>query len=79
MKNIIFPLQDCAQAKFIPGSNSDLYNTTYLTPPIATTKMTNELLFKQEKFSPFNPNMCNLGQDIFNNNTRVQVKNLKKN
>ena len=79
LKNIIFPLQACPQAQFIPGSKSDLYNTTYLTPPIQTTKMTNELLFKQEKFSPFNPNMCNIGKDIFNNNTRVQVKNLKTN
>jgi len=79
LKNIIFPLQACPQAQFIPGSKSDLYNTTYLTPPIQTTKMTNELLFKQEKFAPFNPNMCNIGKDIFNNNTRVQVKNLKTN
>ena len=54
-----------------------MYNTTYLTPPIETTKMTNNLLFKQEKFAPFNPNMCNLGKDRFNNFTRIQVKNLK--
>ena len=34
------------------------------------------MLFKQEKFAPFNPNMCNLGKDRFNNFTRIQVKNL---
>jgi hypothetical protein len=79
LMNIIFPLQSCPQAKFIPSSKSDLYNTTYLTPPFETTKMTNQLLFKQERFSPFNPNMCNLGKDTFNNNTRVQIKNLKTN
>ena len=44
LKNIIFPLQECPQSKFIPGSRSDMYNTTYLTPPIETTKMTNNLL-----------------------------------
>lgn len=76
LKNIIFPLQECPQSKFIPGTRSDMYNTTYLTPPIETTKMTNNLLFKQEKFAPFNPNMCNLGKDRFNNFTRIQVKNL---
>lgn len=77
LKNIIFPLQDCPQSQFIPNSKSDLYNTSYLTPNVQKTKMTNELLFKQEKFNSFNPNGCNLGQDIFHNNTRVQVKNLK--
>ena len=39
--------------------------------------MTNELLFKQEEFAPFNPNMCDTGRDVFNNNTRVQIRNLK--
>ena len=77
LKNIFFPLQDCAQSKFIPNSNSDLYNNSYLTPNIKKTKMTNELLFKEEKFNSFNPNACNIGNDRFYNNTRVQVKNLK--
>jgi len=77
LKNIVFPLQSCPQSQFIPDSKSDLYNTSYLTPRVETTKMTNPLLFTQEKFSPFNPNMCNLGNDTFNNHTRVQLKNLK--
>lgn len=79
LKDIIFPLQSCPQAKFIPSSNSDLYNTQYLTPNIPTTKMTNELLFKEHTFAPFDPNTCNIGNDTFNNNTRVQVKNCKFN
>jgi len=77
LMNIIFPLQECPQSKFIPNSLSDLYNTSYLTPPLNKTKMQNELLFKRETFDQFNPNMCNTGRDIFNNNTRVQIKNLK--
>ena len=77
LKDIIFPIQSCPQAKFIPSSGSDLYNTQYLTPNIPTVKMTNNLLFKQESFAPFNPNTCNIGKNIFNNNTRVQVKDCK--
>jgi len=76
LMNINFPLQNCPQSKFIPHSLSDLYNTTYLTPSIKKTKMTNELLFKKEQFAPFNPNTCNLGHETFNNNTRVQIKNI---
>jgi len=78
LMNIIFPLQECPQSKFIPNSLSDLYNTSYLTPPLNKTKMTNELLFKQETFDPFNPNMCNTGRDTFNNNTRVQIRKHKQ-
>jgi hypothetical protein len=77
LKNINFPLQDCPQSKFIPHSLSDLYNTTYLTPAIEKTKMTNELLFNQEQFAPFNPNTCNIGENTFHNNTRIQLKNIK--
>ena len=77
LKNINFALQAAPQSKFIPNSKSDLYNTSYLTPPIEKVKMTNQLLFRNETFNPFNPNMCNIGNDTFNNNTRVQVKNYK--
>uniref|UniRef100_A0A6C0C5U8 Uncharacterized protein n=1 Tax=viral metagenome TaxID=1070528 RepID=A0A6C0C5U8_9ZZZZ len=79
LMNIVFPLQSCPQATFIPGSKSDLYNTSYLTPPVEKIQMTNKLLFKQERFSPFNPNVGNLGGDLFNNNTRVQIKNMNTN
>ena len=77
LMNIIFPLQDCPQSKFIPSSRSDLYNNSYLIPTTNPVKMTNQLLFRKETFQKFNPNMCNIGHDTFNNNTRVQIKNLK--
>jgi len=77
LKNIIFPLQNAPQAKFIPSSHSDLYNTQYLTPRSHNNSETNTLLFKQETFSKFNPNHCGVGKEMFNNNTRVQIRNCK--
>ena len=34
------------------------------------------LLFKEEKFSAFNPNTCNLGHKVFNNFMRQEIKNI---
>ena len=76
LKNIINPLQDCAKSKFIPSSSSDLYNNLYLAQTTKPVKMTNNLLFKQEKLNSFNPNPCGLGYKLFNNFTRQQTMNL---
>ena len=38
--------------------------------------MTNNLLFKEERYNSFNPNTCNLGHKIFHNHIRQQTKNL---
>jgi hypothetical protein len=76
LKNIIMPLQDCARSKYIPSSSSDLYDNTYLAQTTRPVKMTNNLLFKQDKLQPFNPNPCGLGFKRFNNHTRQQTKNL---
>ena len=77
LRDIIFPMQKCVQSKFIPDTSSDLFNNSYLTQTSKPVTMTNQLLFRNEAFNPFNPNMCNIGNDTFNNNTRVQVKNYK--
>ena len=74
LKNIFFPLQTCAQSKYIPSSKGDLYNYRVIAKP---SRATHSLLFKEENFSAFNPNTCNLGKELFNNHTRVQTKNLK--
>lgn len=76
LRGTVFPMQSCPQAKYIPSSSSDLYDNSYLTKNNNNIKMTNSLLFKNEQFYPFNPNSLNIGTDTFNNNTRVQVKNL---
>lgn len=72
VKNIFFPNQTCAQAKFIPGTQSDLFKATVPTP-----QPSNSLLFHQPTLAPFNPNKCNLGYNIFYNHTKQQVKDMK--
>ena len=76
LDNIFFPIQKCPQAKFVPGSQSDLYNNRYLTQTSRPVRMTNPLLFKQEQFAPFNPNLCGTGHKMFNNFTKLQVRDL---
>ena len=69
-----FPLQEGAQSKFIPSSGSDLYKVNVTTTqPVA---MTHSLLFKQERFAPADMNKCGLSKKIFNNFTRLDVRNM---
>jgi len=74
IQNRFFPIQKGAQSKFIPDSNSDLYKVNVRAP--VEVKMTHPLLFKKEKFNLANMNKCNIGQKIFNNFTKYQVRNL---
>lgn len=75
LRNQFFALQKCEQAEYVPSSNSELYdyqvNGNNTTQPFPG-------LFHQEKFNNFNPNVCNLGKKLFDNCTRVQLKNLSK-
>lgn len=72
LRNQFFGLQRCEQAKYVPSSNSDMYQTKVVG---RQERQTFPLLFKEEQFAPFNPNTCNLGKDVFNNFTQLQVKN----
>ena len=76
LHNTIFPLQACPQAKHVSSSDSDMYNSSYLTQTNNVVRMTNELLFREEQFDKFNPNMCGTGHKLFSNHTRVQIRNL---
>jgi hypothetical protein len=76
LQNRFFPLQKGAQPVFIPSSHSDLYEVS--TPSSQHVKMSHQLLFKQEQFNPVNVNKCGLGEKLFNNHTRFQVRNLKR-
>ena len=76
LHNSFFPLQKCAQNKFIPSSTSDLFSAHYLVMNSNPVNMTNNLLFKEEVFSSFNPNKCNLGHKVFNNHIRIQTKDI---
>ena len=81
LHNSFAPLQHCAQGKYIPGTKSDMYCNKYLTMGHKPVNMrSHDLLFRQEQFSAFNPNSCNLGHKVFNNFMRQQIKdvNLEK-
>ena len=70
------PLQKCSQREYIPSSRSDLYNAGHIINS-NPQKMTNQGLFKEERFNAFNPNKCNLGHKLFNNHIRQQMKNVE--
>lgn len=74
LRNQAFALQKGDQATYVPESHSDLY--------VSTIKDNNNLtnqpfpdLFNEQTFSQFNPNGFDLGQNVFNNYTRQQLKN----
>lgn len=77
LRNQFFALQKSDQSVYVPNSNSDMYSN-----PInfinVNKDLNNELLFKNEQFNDFNPKFSNLvGNNLFNNSTRVQLKNIK--
>jgi hypothetical protein len=75
LRNQIFALQKCSQSVYVPNSNSDLY--TYSFMPTKTKSMQPfKELFKNEQFDKFNPNVENIGNGLFNNCTRQQLKDL---
>lgn len=75
LRNQIFALQSCSQATYIPSSNSTLYGVKWDNQNV---KQPFPDLFKQEKFSPNNPNKHpdKIGYALFNNATRQQIKDL---
>ena len=77
LRNQIYALQKCSQAIYVPSSKSDLYDYNFKT---ITQPNPHALLFKNEVFASFNPNPDDnvLGANIFNNSTRVQVRDLTK-
>ena len=70
LRNQFFALQKCGQSSYIPSSSSDMYNV------VASGRSEVQPypdLFKEQKFSKFNPNTYDLGGDVFNNFTRTQL------
>lgn len=70
LRNQFFSLQKCDQREYVPSSNSDLFKLNVETKN--DNKMEHSLLFKNDEFDNFNPNTNNIGNDLFNNHTRVQ-------
>ncbi len=76
LRNQFFALQKADQAAYIPNSTSNMYenNINFIN---TNKNLDNELLFNEEDFNNFNPNLSNIiGSEIFLNSTRVQLKNL---
>lgn len=76
LRNQFFALQKGDQHLYVPSSNSDMYYN-----PIDIKTHDDDLnrlgVFYKESFNEFNPNISNkIGKNIFNNNTRVQLKNI---
>jgi hypothetical protein len=74
LRNQIYPLNKCNDDVYVPNSNSDLYEFSFNHNN--NVKQEFEGLFHNEMFNKFNPNPRNLSQCPFNNNTRVDIKNL---
>lgn len=79
--NAYMPLQKCSQNKYIPDSTSSLYDNNYLTRNHIIKNEYNPhiLIQPNEKFDFHNPNINNLGRNIFNNDIRQQIKNVNCN
>jgi len=74
LRNQFFALQKSDKAVYVPSSESELYNAHVVASNI---EQNHPMLFDNTPFNEFNPNTLNLGKDNFNNNTRIQLKNLK--
>ena len=73
LRNQGVALQHCNQREYVPSSNSDLYESVI---PVSQSIQTHPLLFKEEQFAPVNENPYNMGQKVFANHTRQDVKNI---
>ena len=76
LRNQFMALQAADQAKYIPPSTSDLYQNR-VNFQTTNENLDGSMLFREDQFSDFNPNpSIKIGSGIFNNATRVQLKNL---
>jgi hypothetical protein len=77
LRNQIYGLQKCSQAAYVPDSSSTLYKYEWNASPVQPSQPFPNL-FKEERFSSFNPNPNPnmIGYALFNNATRQQVKDL---
>ena len=72
-----YALQKSDQAVYVPSSKSDLYSYKFENKTQQVQQFPE--LFTVQTFPVFNPNPENIGNDFFNNNTRVQLQNLSPN
>lgn len=73
LRNQAFALQKGDRSSYVPSTNSDLYKIEVVG---RHEEQPFPGLFSVQMLEPFNPNTYNLGNDIFNNSTRQQLKNI---
>lgn len=84
LKGQIFALQKASQAVYVPKSNSDLYNYSFVAKTDLGKNINgnaHSLLFHREKFTDFNPNPYSniVGAQLWGNATRVQLHDIPEN
>jgi hypothetical protein len=77
LRNQIYARQSCSQAVYVPSSNSDLYKFNFKNNNNVQQPFPG--LFQNEHFNSFNPNPENIGQGLFQNCTRQQIRDLTNN
>lgn len=78
LHNQFFALQKCDQSEYIPSSTSDLYNAFSSGSEQSVEQPYPNLFVPPVIYTKFNPNTCNIGNNLFDNFTRQQIKNLTK-
>lgn len=74
LRNQTIALQDNPIATYVPSSNSDLYNNN----PVGRNEIqTHPLLFETKIEQSHNPDKYSLGNKLFQNSTRTELKNVK--
>jgi hypothetical protein len=73
LRNQFFALQDCDQGKYIPSTNSDLYQAKVVSQPMPQPHPD---LFRKQDFEPFQPNNHGIAKQLFHNHTHQQIKDL---
>jgi len=74
LRNQTIALQNNPIATYVPSSNSDLY----MNEPIGRIEIqTHPLLFDTKIDMAHNPNKFNLGNNMFQNSTRTDLKNVR--
>jgi hypothetical protein len=76
LRNQIYALQSCSQSVYVPSSKSDLYDYSF-KPKSVVNQQPFPHLFQKDYFKPFNPNPERIGEGIFQNCTRQQLKDVK--
>jgi hypothetical protein len=75
LRNQFFAIQKANQAYYIPPTTSDMYKVEVVGQSIQQPFPD---LFYKPVFEPFNPNICDVGGNIFYNCIRQQTKNCNK-